>query len=88
MIDDVALGVVRMQLTRLATLVCAATGVFTHRGVRVVYRFIILRAVVARADLVAALGHLALAILTFLLVGHVDQSVTVGTVVGAAVNRV
>ena len=47
MIDDVALGVVRMQLTRLATLVCAATGVFAHCGVRVVYRFIVLRAVVA-----------------------------------------
>ena len=47
MIDDVALGVVRMQLTRLATLVCAATGVFAHCDVRVVYRFIVLRAVVA-----------------------------------------
>ena len=78
----------RMQLTRLATLVCAATGVFAHCGVRVVYRFMVLRAVVARADLVAALGRLALAILTFLLVGHVDHSVTVGTVVGVAVNRV
>ena len=47
MIVDLALGVVRMQLTRLATLVCGATGVFAHCGVRVVYQFIVLRAVVA-----------------------------------------
>ena len=47
MIDDRALGVVRVQLTRLATLVCAATGVFAHCGVRVVYQFIVPRAVVA-----------------------------------------
>ena len=86
--DDFTLGVFKTKLILLATLVCAATGVFAHCGLRVVYRFMVLRAVVARADLVAALGRLALAILTFLLVGHVDQRVAVGTVVGVAVNRV
>ena len=84
--DDFTLGVFKTKLILLATLVCAATGVFAHRGVRAVHRFIVLRAAVARADLVAALRHLALAILTFLLVGRVDQSVTVRTVVGVAVD--
>ena len=44
------------------------------------------RADVARADLVAALGLLALAPLALDVVGFVDQSVTVGTVVGVAVD--
>ena len=86
--DDFTLGVFKTKLILLATLVCAATGVFAHRGVRVVHRFIVLWAGVARADLVAALRHLALAILTFFLVGHFDQSVSVWTAVGVAVHRV
>ena len=56
----------------MAALFFGALGVLAHGGVRVVHRFIVLRAVVAGADLVAALGLLALAILAFLVVGVVD----------------
>ena len=77
----------RWHLTLLATLVCAATGIFAHSGVRVVYRLIVLWAAVARAYFVAALGRLALPILTFLLIGHVDQSVAVRKATGVAVHR-
>ena len=65
-----------------------ATGVFAHRGVRVVHRFVVLSAAEAGADFVAAHRRLALAILTFLLVGLIDQSVPIGTAVGVAVHRV
>ena len=51
-----------------------------------VHRFVVVRSVVARAHIVAALGLLALAPLALDVVGFVDQSVTVGTVVGDAVD--
>ena len=86
--DDFTLGVFKTKLILLATLVCAATGVFAHRGVRVVHRFVVLSAAEAGADFVAAHRRLALAILTFLLVGLIDQSVPIGTAVGVAVHRV
>ena len=78
----------KRRLTLLAALFFGALGVLAHGGVRVVHRFIVLRAVVARADLVAALRLLALAIFTFLMVGVVDQGVAVGTFVGVAVDSV
>ena len=78
----------KRRLTLLAALFFGALGVLAHGGVRVVHRFMIHRAVVARADLVAALRLLALAIFTFLVVGVVDQSVAVGTFVGVAVDSV
>ena len=62
----------RRRLTLLAALFFGALGVLAHGAVRVVHRCIVLRAVVAGADLVAALGLLALAILAFLVVGVVD----------------
>ena len=62
----------RRHLTLLAALLFGALGILAHGGVRVVHRFIVLRAIVARADLVAALGLLALAIVAFLVVGVVD----------------
>ena len=86
--DDFTLGVFKTKLILLATLVCAATGVFAHRGVRVVHRFVVLSAAEAGGDFVAAHRRLALAILTFLLVGLIDQSVPIGTAVGVAVHRV
>ena len=76
----------RRRLTLFAALFFGALGVLAHGRVRVVHRFIVLRAVVARADLVAALGRFALARLALDVVGFVDQSVTVGTVVGVAVD--
>ena len=45
----------KRRLTLLAALFFGALGVLAHGGVRVVHRFIVLRAVVARADLVACL---------------------------------
>ena len=62
----------RRRLTFFAALFFGALGILAHGGVRVVHGFIVLRAVVARADLVAALGLLALAIVAFLVVGVVD----------------
>ena len=80
----------RRHLTLLAALFFGALGVLAHGRVRVVHQFIrvVLRAVVAGADLVAALRLLALAIFTFLVVGVVDQGVAVGTFVGVAVDSV
>ena len=72
------------HITLLAALFFGALGVLAHGRVRVVHQFIVLRAVVARADLVAALRLLALAIFTFLVVGVVDQGVAVRTFVGVA----
>ena len=72
----------------MAALVFGALVVLAHGGVRVVHRFIVLWAVVAGADLVAAFRLLALAILAFLVVGVVDQGVAVGTLVGVAVDSV
>ena len=74
----------RRHLTLLAALFFGALGVLAHGRVRVVHQFIVLRAVVAGADLVAALRLLALAIFTFLVVGVVDQGVAVRTFVGVA----
>ena len=74
------------SLTRLTALVFGALIVFAHGRVRVVHRFVVIRAVVAGADLVAALGLLAFAPRALDVIGFVDQSVTVGTVVGVAVD--
>ena len=72
----------------LAALVGGATGVVAFDLVRATLQLVVLRAVVARADLVAALRLVALAIFTFLVVGVVDQGVAVGTFVGVAVDSV
>ena len=72
----------------LAALVGGAPGVVAFDLVIATLQVVVLRAVIARADLVAALGLLALAIFTFLVVGVVDQGVAVGTFVGVAVDSV
>ena len=72
----------------LAALVGGAPGVVAFDLVIAIFQLVVLRAVDARADLVAALGLLALAIFTFLVVGVVDQGVAVGTFVGVAVDSV
>ena len=72
----------------LAALVGGAPGVVAFDLVIATLQLVVLRAVVARADLVAALRLLALAIFTFLVVGIVDQGVAVGTVVGVTVDSV
>ena len=72
----------------LAALVGGAPGVVAFDLVIATLQLVVLRAVVARADLVAALRLLALAIFTFLVVGVVDQGVAVGTFVGVAVDSV
>ena len=72
----------------LAALVGGAPGVVAFYLVVATLQLVVLRALVARADLVAALGLLALAIFAFLVVGVVDQSVAVGTFVGVAVDSV
>ena len=72
----------------LAALVGGAPGVVAFDLVIATLQLVVLRAVVARADLVAALRLLALAIFTFLVVGVVDQGVAVGTFVGVAVDLV
>ena len=72
----------------LAALVGGAPGVVAFDLVRATLQLVVLRAVVARADLVAALRLVALAIFTFLVVGVVDQGVAVGTFVGVAVDSV
>ena len=51
-----------------------------------VHRFVIIRAVVARADLVAALGLLALAPHTRDIFSVVDENVVVGAFKGVAVD--
>ena len=71
-VANLSYGMLRRRLTLFAALFFGALGVLANGGVRVVHRFIVLRAVVARADLVAALGLLALAVLAFLVVGVVD----------------
>ena len=70
----------------LAALVGGAPGVVAFDLVIATLQLVVLRAVVARADLVAALRLLALAIFTFLVVGVADQGVAVGTFVGVAVD--
>ena len=70
----------------LAALVGGAPGVVAFDLVIAIFQLVVLRAVDARADLVAALGLLALAIFTFLVVGVVNQGVAVGTFVGVAVD--
>ena len=70
----------------LAALVGGAPGVVAFYLVVATLQLVVLRALVARADLVAALGLLALAIFAFLVVGVVDQGVAVGTFVGVAVD--
>ena len=70
----------------LAALVGGAPGVVAFDLVRATLQLVVLRAVVARADLVAALRLVALAIFTFLVVGVVDKCVAVGTFVGVAVD--
>ena len=72
----------------LAALVGGAPGVVAFDLIIATLQLVVLRAVVARADLVAALRLLALAIFTFLVVGVVDQGVAVGTFVGVAVDSV
>ena len=72
----------------LAALVGGAPGVVAFDLVIAIFQLVVLRAVDARADLVAALGLLALAIFTFLVVGVVNQGVAVGTFVGVAVDSV
>ena len=72
----------------LAALVGGAPGVVAFDLVIATLQLVVLRAVVARADLVAALRLLALAIFTFLVVGVVDQGVAVRTFVGVAVDSV
>ena len=72
----------------LAALVGGAPGVVAFDLVIATLQVVVLRAVIARADLVAALGLLALAIFTFLVVGVVDQGVAVGTFVGVTVDSV
>ena len=72
----------------LAALVGGAPGVVAFDLIIATLQLVVLRAVVARADLVAALRLLALAIFTFLVVGVADQGVAVGTFVGVAVDSV
>ena len=76
----------RRHLTLLAALFFGALGVLAHGRVRVVHQFIVLRAVVARADQVAALGLLALAPLTLDVFSVVDENVAVGAFKGVAVD--
>lgn len=57
----------------LAALVLDALVVFPHGGVGVIHQFVVVRAVIARGDLVAALGLLAPALLASLVFGVVDQ---------------
>ena len=68
----------------LAALVGGAPGVVAFDLIIATLQLVVLRAVVAGADLVAALRLLALAIFTFLVVGVVDQGVAVRTFVGVA----
>ena len=72
----------------LAALVGGAPGVVAFDLIIATLQLVVLRAVVARADLVAALRLLALAIFTFLVVGVADQGVAVGTFVGVTVDSV
>ena len=63
-------------LTLLAALVFGALVVLAHGTVGVVHELVVFRAVVAGANLVAALGLLAFPVLALLMVGVVDQSVS------------
>ena len=71
--------------TFFAALVFGALRALAHGGVVVVYQGVALRAVVVGADLLAALGLLALAVVAPHVLGVVDQSVTVRAVARAAV---
>ena len=75
-----------MRLTFLAALGFGALVVLAHGGVSVVNTFVVLRAVEARADLVATQRLRALSPLTLDFIGVVDQNIPVGTVVGVTVD--
>ena len=75
-----------MRLTFLAALGFGALVVLAHGGVSVVNTFVVLRAVEARADLVATQRLRARSPLTLDFIGVVDQNIPVGTVVGVAVD--
>ena len=75
-----------MRHTFLAALVFGAFVVLAHGGVCVVNTFVVLRAVEARADLVATQRLRALSPLTLDFIGVVDQNIPVGTVVRVAVD--
>ena len=75
-------------LTLLAALFFGALVVLAHGRVRVIDELVVLRAVVAGAHLLAALGLLAFPVLTLHVVRVVDQSVPRRTLDGVAVDRV
>ena len=69
----------------VAAFVRGASGVVAFDLVRATLRRAVLRALVVKADLFAALGLRALALLALHVVGVVDQSVPVRTIVGVTV---
>ena len=73
-----------MRLTLLAALGVGALGMLAQGGTSVVHMFVVVRAVEARAGIVAALRSLANVPRALGRSGFLDQCVTVGTAEGAA----